>query len=118
MVAWIRDSVEHGNPVAFFGMVQVLEGTSTALATQAAERLQASLSLPDSAVRYLTSHGSLDIGHLAFFEEQINRLGTEDLAVVIDSANMFYRLYGAMFRGIEARCAGHSAAEELSHALA
>lgn len=118
MVAWIRDSVEHGNPVAFFGMVQVLEGTSTALATQAAERLQASLSLPDNAVRYLTSHGSLDIGHLAFFEEQINQLGAEDLAVVIDSANMFYRLYGTMFRGIEARCAGRSAVEELSHALA
>ena len=118
MVAAVRDTIEHGNPVGFFGMVQVLEGTSTALATQAAERLQASLALPDDAVRYLTSHGSLDIGHLAFFEGLVNRLEADDLAAVIDTARLVYRLYGAMFRGVEARCTGGSAARELSDALA
>ncbi|MDI5891150.1 TenA family transcriptional regulator [Halomonas rhizosphaerae] len=118
MVAAVRDEITHGNPVAFFGMVQVLEGTSTALATQAAERLQASLGLPDDAVRYLTSHGSLDIGHLAFFEGLVNRLEADDLAAVIDTAKTVYRLYGAMFRGVEARCAGGSATRELSDALA
>lgn len=118
MVAAVRDEIAHGNPAAFFGMVQVLEGTSTALATQAAERLQASLGLPDDAVRYLTSHGSLDIGHLAFFEGLVNRLEADDLAAVIDTAKTVYRLYGAMFRGVEARCAGGSATRELSDALA
>ena len=118
MVAAVRDEIEHGHPVGFFGMVQVLEGTSTALATQAAERLQASLDLPDEAVRYLTSHGSLDIGHLAFFEGLVNRLEEQDLAAVIDTAKLVYRLYGAMFRGVEARCTGGSAARELSDALA
>jgi len=118
MVAAVRDTIEHGHPVGFFGMVQVLEGTSTALATQAAERLQASLDLPDDAVRYLTSHGSLDIGHLAFFEGLMNRLEADDLAAVIDTARLVYRLYGAMFHGIEARCANGSAARELSDALA
>lgn len=117
MVAAVRDTIEHGNPVGFFGMVQVLEGTSTALATQAAERLQASLGLPDDAVRYLTSHGSLDIGHLAFFEGLVNRLEAQDLDAVIDTARLVYRLYGAMFRGVEARCTGGSAARELSDAL-
>ncbi|WP_372613058.1 TenA family transcriptional regulator [Halomonas sp.] len=117
MVAAVRDEIAHGNPVGFFGMVQVLEGTSTALATQAAERLQASLGLPDDAVRYLTSHGSLDIGHLAFFEGLVNRLEAEDLVAVIDTARMVYRLYGAMFRGVEARCAGGSATRELADAL-
>ncbi|PWV75354.1 AMP-binding protein [Halomonas sp. A11-A] len=118
MVATVRDTIEHGNPVGFFGMVQVLEGTSTALATQAAEKLQASLALPDEAVRYLTSHGSLDIGHLAFFEGLVNRLEADDLAAVVDTARLVYRLYGAMFRGVEARCAGGSAARELCDALA
>lgn len=117
MVAAVRDEIEHGHPVGFFGMVQVLEGTSTALATQAAERLQASLSLPDEAVRYLTSHGSLDIGHLAFFEGLVNRLEEQELAAVIDTARVVYRLYGAMFRGVEARCAGGNAARELIDAL-
>jgi pyrroloquinoline quinone (PQQ) biosynthesis protein C len=117
MVAAVRDEIAHGKPVGFFGMVQVLEGTSTALATQAAERLQASLGLPDDAVRYLTSHGSLDIGHLAFFEGLVNRLEADDLAAVIDTARMVYRLYGAMFRGVEAGCAGGSATRELADAL-
>lgn len=117
MVSYVRDSIHHGNPVAFFGMVQVLEGTSTALATQAAERLQTSLALPDRALRYLTSHGSLDIGHLAFFEGLVNRLEGEDLQVVIDCARMVYRLYGAMFRGVEAGVKGGSAIRGLSDAL-
>lgn len=117
MVSHVRDVIEHGNPVGFFGMVQVLEGTSTAIATRAAEGLQASLGLPDDAVRYLTSHGSLDIGHLAFFEGLVNRLDDEDLAAVIDTARMVYRLYGAMFRGVTARCAGDDATQELADAL-
>ncbi len=69
-------------------------------------------------MRYLTSHGSLDIGHLAFFEGLVNRLEADDLAAVIDTARLVYRLYGAMFRGVEARCTGGSAARELSDALA
>lgn len=117
MVSHVRDVIEHGNPVGFFGMVQVLEGTSTAIATRAAEGLQASLGLPDDAVRYLTSHGSLDIGHLAFFEGLVNRLDDEDLAAVIDTAKMVYRLYGAMFRGVTAQCAGGDATRELADAL-
>ncbi|MEQ6887362.1 AMP-binding protein [Halomonas sp. CS7] len=117
MVSHVRDVIDHGNPVGFFGMVQVLEGTSTAIATQAAEGLQSSLGLPDDAVRYLTSHGSLDISHLAFFEGLVNRLDDEDLAAVIDTAKMVYRLYGAMFRGVTARCAGDDATRELADAL-
>nr|WP_216645079.1 iron-containing redox enzyme family protein [Halomonas sp. THAF5a] len=117
MVSHVRDVIAHGNPVGFFGMVQVLEGTSTAIATRAAEGLQANLGLPDDAVRYLTSHGSLDIGHLAFFEGLVNRLDEAELAAVIDTAKMVYRLYGAMFRGVTARCAGGDATRELADAL-
>ena len=118
MVRYVRDVIEHDNPVGFFGMVHVLEGTSTAIATQAAEQMRDGAGLLANAFRYLESHGSLDIGHLAFFEEQINRLDDPaDLQAVIDAANMVYRLYGAMFRNLE-RAAGDTASHEgLSHAL-
>src|SRR5690606_38215682 len=61
MVAYVYDRIARHNPVSFFGMVQVLEGTSIALATQAAGVLQQRLQLPAQAFSYLTSHGSLDL---------------------------------------------------------
>ncbi|MDI4638840.1 MULTISPECIES: TenA family transcriptional regulator [Halomonadaceae] len=117
MVGHVRDVITHDNPVGFFGMVLVLEGTSTALATQAAEALQQRLGLPKEAFRYLLSHGSLDIGHMAFFEKLIDTLDEDDLAAVIDTAAMVYRLYGAMFRGVEAACGDGDVSRELADAL-
>ncbi|WP_251977270.1 TenA family transcriptional regulator [Salinicola avicenniae] len=118
MVRYVRDVIAHDNPVGFFGMVHVLEGTSTALATQAAEKIRDGAGLPAEAFRYLESHGSLDIGHLAFFEEQINRLESpEDLQAIIDTANMLYRLYGALFRTLRQDTDTARHHEELSHAL-
>ncbi len=65
---------------------------------------------------YLESHGDLDIGHLAFFEGLIERLDdADDLQAVIDTANMVYRLYGAMFRGLNTAAGGRT--EALDHAL-
>lgn len=118
MVRYVRDVIAYDNSVGFFGMVHVLEGTSTAIATQAAEKMRDGAGLPANAFRYLESHGSLDVGHLAFFEKQINRLEAPgDLQAVIDTANMVYRLYGAMFRNLERDADDHTSHEELSHAL-
>ncbi|WP_343232810.1 MULTISPECIES: AMP-binding protein [unclassified Modicisalibacter] len=115
MVRHVRDVIAHDNPVGFFGMVFVLEGTSTALATRAAGAIRDGLGLPEGAFHYLESHGDLDVGHLAFFEGLIDRLDdAADLQAVIDTANMVYRLYGAMFRGLDA---GGDPTEALGHAL-
>jgi len=101
MVAYAHDVIRRGNPVGFFGMVFVLEGTSAQLATRAAEVLQSSLGLPENAFRYLTSHGSLDQEHVGFYEGLVNRLDRrEDQDALIHCANMFYRLYGDIFRAI------------------
>jgi len=101
MVAYAYDTIHRHNPVGFFGMVLVLEGTSVALATQAAERIQASLGLPEQACSYLTSHGSLDISHVDFYEKLMNRLeDADDKAAVVHCARMFYRLYGDIFRSL------------------
>lgn len=101
MVAYAHDVIRRGNPIGFFGMVFVLEGTSAQLATRAADVLQSSLDLPRTAFRYLTSHGSLDQEHVGFYEGLVNRLDRhDDQEALIHSANMFYRLYGDIFRAV------------------
>jgi pyrroloquinoline quinone (PQQ) biosynthesis protein C len=113
MVAYAYHQIDRGNPVGFFGMVHVLEGTSIALATHAAETIQDALGLPPQAFSYLLSHGSLDLGHVAFFEKLMNRLDDEaDKRAVLHAAGMFYDLYGNIFRSLPAR-AGLSAAQGL-----
>ena len=101
MVAYAYHQIDRNNPVGFFGMVHVLEGTSTALATLAAEKIQTNLALPDSAFSYLTSHGSLDLEHVKFFETLMNQLTLqEDQQAVIDTAHAMYHLYGELFRAL------------------
>ena len=103
MVAYVYDRIARHNPVSFFGMVNVLEGTSIALATQAADALRTSLQLPPQAFSYLTSHGSLDIGHVEFFRKLMNRLDdAADRAAVVHTARVVYRLYGDLFHSLTA----------------
>jgi pyrroloquinoline quinone (PQQ) biosynthesis protein C len=101
MVAYVYDRIARHNPVSFFGMVNVLEGTSIALATRAASAIRGSLELPQAAFSYLNSHGSLDIEHMRFFEDLMNRLDAdEDREAVVHTARVVYRLYGDMFRSL------------------
>lgn len=99
MVSYVYDRIARHNPVSFFGMVNVLEGTSIALATRAAGTLQTSLGLPKKAFSYLASHGSLDLEHIKLFENLMNQLEQEeDKTAVVHTARVVYRLYGEMFR--------------------
>jgi len=101
MVAYAYDTIARNNPVGFFGMVLVLEGTSVALATHAAESIQKTLNLPKTAFSYLSSHGSLDVGHVDFYEGLMNKLEHEnDQQAVLHAAKMFYKLYGDIFRAL------------------
>jgi hypothetical protein len=97
MVSYAYDSINRIDPLCFLGMVHVLEGTSVALATRAANSLKSSLNLPNKAFSYLISHGDLDQGHQKFFEDLINRLSADQLQVVIESCHRFYRLYRQVF---------------------
>lgn len=104
MVAYAYHQIDRGNPIGFFGMVHVLEGTSTALATNAAATIQRALGLPANAFSYLTSHGTLDLEHVRFFEGLMNQLGDEeDKEAVIHCAQVMYKLYGDIFRSLPAR---------------
>jgi len=99
MVAYVRDTVQRGNPVGLFGMIYVLESTSVQLAIQAAGAIRAALSLPYKAFSYLSSHGSPDIDHVDFFRSLMNRIGGRgDRQASAHMANMMYRMYGDVFR--------------------
>jgi hypothetical protein len=101
MVAYAYDTIARGNPLGFFGMVHVLEGTSVSLALMAADRIQQRLRLPNAAFSYLRSHGTLDQEHVAHFQELMDRIpGAEDRAAIVHAARVFYRLYGDVFRGL------------------
>ena len=94
-------TIREGNPVAFFGMVFVLEGTSIALAQQGAEAVRKSLALPPEAFRYLTSHGALDQEHMQFFERLVNRLDDPaDQRAILTMANEIFDLFAGIFASI------------------
>jgi len=101
MVAYAYDQIMRRNPLGFFGMVHVLEGTSVALALQAAGLIQQHLRLPDAAFSYLRSHGTLDQQHVAHFQQLMDRIDDAgDQADIVHAAKVFYRLYGDVFRGL------------------
>jgi hypothetical protein len=113
MVAYVYDYIARVNPVGFFGMVQVLEGTSVALATNAARRIREALSLASDASMYLDSHGSLDRQHVEFFAALMNRVQQRaDRDAIVHVANVVYRLYRDIFLALpryEARARGEAA---------
>jgi pyrroloquinoline quinone (PQQ) biosynthesis protein C len=104
MVAYAYDMIQRVNPIGFFGMVLVLEGTSTVAASQAAKSLSQSLNLPPACFSYLSSHGALDVGHTKFYEDIVNKItDNNDKQLLIHAAKNFYKLYGDIFREIETR---------------
>ncbi len=104
MVAYAYDMINRVNPLGFFGMVLVLEGTSTAVATQAGETLMQSLRLPKIAFSYLLSHGNLDIEHVDFYESLMNQItDKDDQAIIVHAAKRFYQLYSDIFKQIAAQ---------------
>ncbi|MCX7554202.1 iron-containing redox enzyme family protein [Marinicella sp. S1101] len=100
MVAYAYDSISRKDPLTFLGMVHVLEGTSVALATKAANTIKDSLSLPNNAFTYLYSHGDLDQDHQKFFQDLINRMTDSQVDIVIHSAIRFYQLYANIFKSL------------------
>jgi pyrroloquinoline quinone (PQQ) biosynthesis protein C len=101
MVAYAYDAIARRNPLEFFGMVYVLEGTSVALALMVADRIQRPLGLPDAAFSYLRSHGTLDQKHTADFALLMNQIDNpRDQADIVGAARSFFRLYGDVLRSL------------------
>jgi len=102
MIRFAYHQIDRGNPIGFFGMVHVLEGTSTAIATAAAEAIRTTLKLPQTAFTYLTSHGALDQDHMRFFAGLVNDLSDPaDKEAIIAMARDMFALFGGVFAGIQ-----------------
>ena len=101
MVEFAYDYVRHTNPMGFFGMVFVLEGTSVRLATQGAEAVAKSLNLGPECFSYLSSHGSLDQEHLVFFQQLMDKVtDPADQNAIVEVAEVIFGLFAEMFRSI------------------
>ncbi len=106
MIAYAWDMVNRRDPIGFFGMVHVLEGTSVNLADHAADQIKATLNLPERAFSYLRSHGSIDQSHIQHLESLMNRFtDPADQALLIHSTKMFFRLYKGVFDSVLERSA-------------
>ena len=101
MVDYAYAFIRNDNPMGFFGMVFVLEGTSVQLATQGAEAGAHRLGLPPQCFSYLTSHGSLDLEHMNFFQRLMDQVEDEaDQADIIQMARRMFGLFADVFRAI------------------
>ncbi|WNJ97876.1 iron-containing redox enzyme family protein [Vibrio ruber] len=99
MIAYLYHQIDRGNPLALFGMVWVLEGTSVGIGGQVAQQVKQTLNLQDDALTYLTSHSELDQEHIQFFACLMDRITDPDeQQVIIRSANMVFQLYGQMLQ--------------------
>jgi pyrroloquinoline quinone (PQQ) biosynthesis protein C len=102
LVAYVYDTVRRRNPAGIFGMVHVLEGTSVALALEAADAIERTLGLPAKAFTYLRSHGELDQQHVCDLHSILARLtDPADHAAILQCARAVYWLYGSMLRGLD-----------------
>ncbi|WP_291061815.1 iron-containing redox enzyme family protein [Hyphomonas sp.] len=101
MVSYAYDYISRINPLGFFGMVFVLEGTSTKLACQGADAVMTSLDLPRSAFTYLFSHGALDLEHMNFLATLMGQVkSSEDQDAIIYMAKRMFVLFANVFASI------------------
>lgn len=112
MVAYAYDTIQRGNPLGFFGMVHVLEGTSIAIADRAADAIAEATGLPRKAFTYLRSHGGLDVEHVKFFKGLMDRISDPaEQDVILHAAGVFFRLYGDIFLSLPALAVSSAAVE-------
>lgn len=101
MVAYLYHQIDRGNPMALFGMVWVLEGTSVSVGGTVASQIQQSLGLPDRAMTYLRSHSELDQDHIKLFASLMDQVtDPADQQAVVEGAQMVFRLYGGMLHNL------------------
>ena len=75
MISYMYNTIDTVSPQSLLGMVFVLEGTSVNIATESAEAIAKSLNInTKKGFSYLLSHGKLDISHLDFYKNLVNKI--------------------------------------------
>lgn len=102
MVGYVYYAIDRISPYAMLGMVHVLEGTSVDIASLAADSIAKRLGIPTTkGFSYLTSHGTVDLEHVQFFERLVNQIDDKcQQEIIIDTARITYQLWGNMFSNL------------------
>ena len=98
MVSYAYDTVNRINPLGILGMHHVLEGAVLSLAHRSADNIGTTSLVPNDALTYLYTHGSLLQDNADVFIGVMNRIDrSEDRNQIIRSAQIFYKLYADIF---------------------
>ncbi len=100
---YLKQVAVEADPLALLGMSYILETQSVRLAHAAAQLLRETAGA-SGALRYLTSHGTLDIEHTARLEALLDTI--EDFAsqeAIIACAQRTCALYGGIFEHLHRR---------------
>lgn len=93
-------TIEREHPLAVLGMIFALESIATRVAGRAALSVSKALQLSGGeGVRFLSSHGPMDEGHLAELKKVVGRIEDPAAASAIrNAAAVTFQLFGAVFR--------------------
>ena len=93
--AWMFHQASQPDPFGLLGAMWIIEGLGSIKAREWGTRVQATLGLPDDAVRFLLYHGENDQGHIEEFKAML-ALVLPDEAVarrIVRTARVTGRLY-------------------------
>ncbi len=99
MIGYMKYAITNITPYSMLGMIFVLEGTSVNIAQEAAEAIAKKNNLNlNKGFSYLISHGKLDISHVEFYKNLVNKVHDKNLqSIIIDTAKIIYLLWGNVF---------------------
>ncbi len=99
LIGYNYDIAQRVNPCGVFGMVHVLEEIAVGFATEAADAISEAIGMPGpEGISFLSSHGVMDIDHLAKLRKLLDTFDdAADQQVVIDAAQVNYRMFRSIF---------------------
>lgn len=101
LVDYAYDFVLQENPIGYFGMAYVVEGTGSGLATNTVDKLMDRLGLPKKCFSYMLSHGNTDLEQMDSFETLMAQItDPEEQHAIITMAKRLFGLYGDVFQAI------------------
>jgi 3-oxoacyl-[acyl-carrier-protein] synthase-3 len=102
--AWMFHEASRPNPFGLLGAMWIIEGLGQIKALEWGRRIQAQLSLPDEAVRFLVYHGENDVEHIAEFERMLGLVLPDPVvaARIVRVAEVTARLYTLQIEEIAA----------------
>lgn len=101
MISHAYRTIKRLNPIAIFGMVKVLEGTSKDVALKCSELIKKKFNTTSKSVTYLSSHGLADQEHFVDLTNILDRINSDkDKEDILAMSKEIYYFYGNVLRSI------------------